>query len=281
MKVKILIVAILAIGAAIILWALFFRAPKASEPAPEYNTEEVEEAPIKLFEPAADAAVSSPLALSGEARGTWYFEASFPVRMLDANGRELGVTPVQAQSEWMTEDYVPFRGTIEFEMPATETGTLVLEKDNPSGLPENAAEMYVPIRFSQTAEAMVVKVFFGNSALDPETMDCGNVFGAERTIPKTQASARAALEELFAGPTRAEMAEGYFTSINSGVTIQRLVIENKIARADLSPRLDEDMGGSCRVTAIRSQIAETLKQFPTVDDVVISIDGETNLILQP
>jgi len=35
------------------------------------------------------------------------------------------------------------------------------------------------------------------------------------------------------------------------------------------------------VTAIRAQITETLKQFPTVENVVISIDGRTEDILQP
>jgi len=35
------------------------------------------------------------------------------------------------------------------------------------------------------------------------------------------------------------------------------------------------------VAAIRAQIRETLKQFPTVDEVIISIDGRTEDILQP
>ena len=33
--------------------------------------------------------------------------------------------------------------------------------------------------------------------------------------------------------------------------------------------------------AIRVQITETLEQFPTVDSVIISIDGRTEDILQP
>lgn len=163
----------------------------------------------------------------------------------------------------------------------TETGTLILQKDNPSGLPEFDDEIRVPIRFSQTAEPMAVQVFFGNSDLDPEVTDCSRVFGAERTIPKTAAVARAALQELLAGPTPNEASQGYFTSINSGVQIQNLTTEDGMARVDFSPRLDEEMGGSCRVAAIRAQITQTLKQFTSVDDVIISINGETDLILQP
>jgi len=45
--------------------------------------------------------------------------------------------------------------------------------------------------------------------------------------------------------------------------------------------LQYQVGGSCRVSAIRAQIIETLKQFSTVKNVVISINGRTEDILQP
>lgn len=102
---------------------------------------------VKVFEPLPNALVKSPLTVSGEARGNWYFEASFPVKVLDANGKVLGITPAQAQGEWMTTNFVPFKVVISFATSTTATGTLVLEKDNPSGLPEHAAEVRVPIRF--------------------------------------------------------------------------------------------------------------------------------------
>ena len=94
--------------------------------------------------------VASPLTVEGEARGYWFFEASFPARLFDANGSELIVIPAQAQGEWMTENFVPFRVTLTFPPPETETGTLVLEKDNPSGLPEHADELRIPIRFERS-----------------------------------------------------------------------------------------------------------------------------------
>ena len=130
-------------------------------------------------------------------------------------------------------------------------------------------------------EMMTVKVFFGNSKLDPEILDCKKNFSVERTIQKTEAVGRAALEELLAGPTDAEKSEGYFTSINPGVVIQSLTIENGVARVDFNEQLEYQVGGSCRVAAIVSQIRETLKQFPTVKNVVISINGRTEDILQP
>lgn len=132
-----------------------------------------------------------------------------------------------------------------------------------------------------TEETMTVKVFFGNSIFDPEVLDCQKNFAVERVIPKTEAVGRAALEELLSGPTDVEKTEGYFTSINSGVKIQSLVIANGVANVDFDKQLEFQVGGSCRVAAIASEIRETLKQFPTVTDVVISIDGRTEDILQP
>ena len=91
--------------------------------------------------------VKSPLVVAGEARGFWFFEASFPIRLYDVDGKELAVGIAQAQEEWMTEDFVPFRAELLFTKPNTSEGVLVLEKDNPSGLPEHADEFRIPVRF--------------------------------------------------------------------------------------------------------------------------------------
>ena len=102
---------------------------------------------IRVTSPLANTLVKSPLVVTGQARGNWYFEASFPVRILDGNGKELGVIPAQAQGEWMTTSFVPFHVILSFATSTTDIGTLVLERDNPSGLPQNAAELRIPIRF--------------------------------------------------------------------------------------------------------------------------------------
>lgn len=103
---------------------------------------------VRLTSPLTNSIITSPLTVTGEARGNWYFEASFPVKVLDGNGKVLGQVPAQAQGDWMTTEFVPFSATVPFTTPTTATGYLVLEKDNPSGLPENAAELSVPIRFA-------------------------------------------------------------------------------------------------------------------------------------
>lgn len=102
---------------------------------------------IRVATPTADAFITSPLVISGQARGNWYFEASFPAELIDANGKQLFIGPVQAQGEWMTKEFVPFNSEIIFAQPETANGTLILRKDNPSGLPENDAEVRIPVRF--------------------------------------------------------------------------------------------------------------------------------------
>ncbi len=103
---------------------------------------------LRVTAPVTTSNLTSPLTVSGEARGYWYFEASFPVRVLDATSAELGVGIAQAQGDWMTEDYVPFTTTVTFpsQTPGSN-GFLVFEKDNPSGLPQNDDSFTVPITF--------------------------------------------------------------------------------------------------------------------------------------
>lgn len=104
---------------------------------------------IQVTTPVPNALVRSPLIVSGKARGTWYFEASFPVKIFDANQKELGIVPATAKNDWQTTEFVPFEATLIFQTPTTETGTLVFQKDNPSGLPANDDFLSIPIRFEK------------------------------------------------------------------------------------------------------------------------------------
>jgi len=102
---------------------------------------------IRIDSPRPNQVISSPLIIQGEARGTWFFEGDFPVYLLDDNGKELKIGIARAESDWMTEDFVPFEAKIEFQQPKTKPGILVFKKDNPSGLPEHDDELRMPVRF--------------------------------------------------------------------------------------------------------------------------------------
>jgi hypothetical protein len=107
---------------------------------------------VKITEPLMNAVIKSPLKIAGEARGLWFFEAGFPVKLLDANGKEIAVGHVEAKSDWMTQNFVPFEAVIDFPAAETKTGVLVIVRDNPSGLPANAEEFKIPVVFTDVVE---------------------------------------------------------------------------------------------------------------------------------
>lgn len=102
---------------------------------------------IRVDSPKPDTTVFSPLTIKGQARGNWYFEATFPVALYDSAGKQIVRSFATAQGNWMTTDFVPFEAKLNFSAPVTSTGTLVLEKDNPSGLPENDDKIELPVKF--------------------------------------------------------------------------------------------------------------------------------------
>jgi hypothetical protein len=97
--------------------------------------------------PSPGQVIASPLDISGQARGTWFFEASFPVRLLDAEGNIIAEHYAMTDEEWMTEEFISFSSRLEFVAPETETGTLLLIKDNPSDIREYDAQLEIPVRF--------------------------------------------------------------------------------------------------------------------------------------
>lgn len=234
---------------------------------------------IQISSPGPNQQITSPLTIEGKARGSWFFEADFPVRLLDENGNLLAQGIAMTRSDWMTDEFVPFGAELRFDAADTKRGTLILQKDNPSGLAEHNQELRIPVVFQDT-ETMTVKVFFNNKDEDPEYSG-DKVFATERQVSKTRAVARAALEELLKGPTEREKSDGFYTNINPGVAIRSLRIVNGAAEVDFDRQLEFQVGGSARVSAIRAQITQTLEQFPTVEKVIISIEGRTEDILQP
>jgi hypothetical protein len=227
----------------------------------------------------ANEKVSSPLTITGAARG-WYFEASFPVKLLDAAGNIVAQAPAQAQGDWMTSDFVPFQVTLTWSGNMSGAGTVVFAKDNPSGLPANDAEVRVPVEFVNGASTATqsVKVYFSQS--NQTSNDCTDVVAVTHQIPRTQAVATAALHELLTGPTAAEKQAGYISNIPVGVKLNSIRIEDGTAFVDFSSELNQG-AGSCLVSAIRAQIEDTLKQFDTVKKVEISVAGDTADVLQP
>ncbi len=138
-KITLFIILIFLVGG-LMVW-YFMNQPSVQKDIPEL---------IKVQNLKSNQEIQSPFIIKGEAVGSWFFEATFPVKLLDENGNVIKQTYAQAQGEWMTESFVPFESILTFSIPKDQKGTLVLRKDNPSGLPENDKEIRIPVILKST-----------------------------------------------------------------------------------------------------------------------------------
>lgn len=118
-----------------------------------YNSEEPDTGYMKeviiVDSPKPNEVISSPLNVSGRARGTWFFEGSFPITLYCGTGKVLTNHYATTQDDWMTEDFIEFTSTITFTDRCDATGILELKKDNPSGLTELDDKVIIPVKFSK------------------------------------------------------------------------------------------------------------------------------------
>ncbi|MFC1630267.1 Gmad2 immunoglobulin-like domain-containing protein [Patescibacteria group bacterium] len=230
---------------------------------------------ITVSSPVEGEEIGLPLIIKGEAR---VFEGTVNIRLREKSGDVLveGFTTAKAED---VGQFGPFKKELSYPIPKELEGALeVFQISAKDG--SEIDKVVIPVLFKDV-EFLMVKVFFQNENDYLQFFDCDKVHSVERRIAKTEAIARAAINELLMGPTVTEMKQGFVTNINTNVQIQSLNIENNTAYIDFDDRLDYEVGGSCRVIAIQSQITETLTQFSTVNNVVISINENTENVLQP
>lgn len=238
----------------------------------------------KMVTPLPNANVDCTFDIEGEVSGSWFFEGVFPIKLVNSTGSEIMTVQARAVEDAYTDELVKFTAEITCTESCNGDAKLVFLKDNPSGEAVNDDSFEIPISFKTLCEidsTMNVLVYFGNTVKDPNALNCSKVYAVSRKIVKTEAVGRAALLELLKGTTVAEEDKGYLSSIPDGVTINSLKISKGTAYVDFNEKLDEGVGGACLTERVRAQVTQTLKQFSTVTKVVISINGESEAILQP
>lgn len=227
---------------------------------------------IRLDTPQPNETITSPLTVKGEARGYWFFEADFPVKLFNEKGDLIVLAIAQAKSDWMTEDFVPFEATLEFQNPGSEKGTLVLEKDNPSGLPENADELRIPIVFE--TKTRTVRLYYYNQDLDKD--ESGNISCSraglvplEREITWSKTPIQDTIQLLLRGElTEAEEVSGITTEYPlEGLSLKGVSLNDGVLTLEFDDPSNRTGGGSCRVGILWFQIEATAKQFPEVEQV--------------
>ncbi|NUM25434.1 MAG: GerMN domain-containing protein [Candidatus Buchananbacteria bacterium] len=218
--------------------------------------------------------VTSPLMIQGRAVASL---GEIQVRLLNALNNPMATTTITVNNSEVS--FGSFSAELAFGTPTSPRGWLeVFSVNKDDGSVQNVIKL--PIVFADYKNP-TVKVFFTNIKEDPEVKDCSKVYPTVREIQFDVNPIAGALDQLLAGTTEEEMKNGFVDSLPEDVKVQKIELKDGVLNVDFDQALQAGVGGSCRVTAIRSQITETLKQFDTVKQVVISIDGETETILQP
>lgn len=219
---------------------------------------------VEVSSPASGEIIGLPLVMNGRAR---VFENTFAYRLLDADGTVLVAGHAMADAPDMGQ-FGDFVVTTSYAEPTGDHGMVeVFEYSAKDGSVMNLAQ--VPVAFP-TMATMTVKAYW---TVAETADDCSIVEASEHRIAKTVATAHAALSQLLAGPDTTDVANGYGTSIPIFTLLKSITIQDGVATAEFSNAIEA--GGSCRMTSIRAQIEETLKQFPTVTAVVIRSEGKT------
>lgn len=111
---------------------------------------------IVVYTPVDGEVVGCSFNIEGKARGFWFFEGVFPARLVDNNGDLILAESISSDGNWMTEDFVDFNATFNFETDAP-SGTLILHNDNPSGLSENDDQILIPLQFRPCVQNVDLK----------------------------------------------------------------------------------------------------------------------------
>lgn len=154
----------------------------------------------------------------------------------------------------------------------TETGSATAAPTTPAPGATTSAPPTSP------AETMTVAVFFDNTVMNPNAQNCSAVFVVERTVPASDDEATTALEQLLAGPTPDEEAEGY-SSWFSAATADALLgvrVEGDTAYVNLADlrQVIPNAGTSCGSGQFMASLNATTTNATGAAKVLYAFDGD-------
>lgn len=221
--------------------------------------------------PEANAVISNPTTIEGTAIA---FENTAQYELQDGRGTVLVSGSFMTNAPDAGEQGAFQTRLFWNEVPATVTGTLlVFESSARDGQPIHVVR--VPVRF--TSVASVSRALYLAPKQSGASTDCSEVYKQIVSLPATNLPVEATLRALLAFDSiiQKHAYPGYTTIIPLGTKVVSLKVANGVATVVLSREVEGHGGGSCAVTAIRSQIESTLKQFSSVQSVVLSVEGKT------
>jgi len=237
---------------------------------------------ISVSEPLLKAVVSNPIHVVGQAR---VFENVVSWRIKDAGGKIITSGTTEAAASDMGQ-FGPFDfwvvvpASLFASDVALTNKNITLEVFQASAKDGSDKDLVsVPLVLDRL-DTTDLKVYFHNNKMDPE-ITCTTVYSVTRKIIATASPARAAMILLLQGTTSLETANHYSTVIPFRSYLKDISLSvDGVVTVDLDGVIAAPLGGSCLVSGISAEIENTLKQFSTVKEVKILIDGKADA-LQP
>ncbi|MFA6594171.1 MAG: GerMN domain-containing protein [Candidatus Buchananbacteria bacterium] len=162
---------------------------------------------------------------------------------------------------------------------AVENGKVSIIEEVPEEIQVNVTSADVPV-WPKTK----IIAYYSNTIRNADANDCSQVEPLEREIDeKFDSNIINTVNGLLEPLSSAEKAAGYYSALPLGTRLKYVKLDGD---GTLEVNFDYQLGkaaGSCAVTAIRSQITNTLMQFAQVQSVKICVDGncQQDQILQP
>lgn len=107
--------------------------------------------------PLPNSKVTSPLKVTGTVPSGWMFEGVSIIKLVDEKNKLIvqGQAKEVVPGSWTSGEPIAFGATLTFKTTA-KSGFLILQNDNPSGIPEKSILFTVPVSFTDTDEAKYV-----------------------------------------------------------------------------------------------------------------------------
>jgi hypothetical protein len=213
---------------------------------------------------------SNPIRLEGRART---FENNVTLELRDEAGAPILTSWATATGEigelspWTTELWVT-------DWPGAELAIRAADYSAKDGSLRSVDE----VRLRNESEPREITLYFPH--MERSGGDCSRVYPLNRNVPATPSMARLLTEALIQGPTDREKAEGFSFDFPRSGRVQSIALRDGTLTIDFTSDL-QNVGGSCRVQAIRAAIEKTMLQLPTVERVRILAGGSEELALQP
>ncbi len=159
---------------------------------------------------------------------------------------------------------------------------------SPTPIPATPSPTVAPPTPSPTPTTMVVRAYFlMRDGSGGEVVNEPTLVPVLRTVPRSTATATAAMKALLAGPSAKERAPKWpiKTLIPAGTKLLGIEISGGLATVDLSAEFaslsPDDVwdGGSYSLHGRVAQVVYTLTQFTTVDRVTFKLDGKPVKVL--